>query len=69
MFNVGDIIRHKKMNTYYIVIRKNIFGKSDTNLITFEAVRIDDDRETIIMHYPLMTSYFEIIKSPIDTEK
>lgn len=69
MFHVGDVIRHRKSGIYYIVIRQNIYNKSYTELITYEAVRIDDDHETVIMHHPIMTSYFDVVKSFVDSEK
>jgi len=68
MFEVGDLIKHRKEEKYYIVIKKQIIKKI-YEIVTFEAVRIDDENEKIIMHHPLMTSYFQKINSSVDIEK
>jgi hypothetical protein len=68
MFEVGDLIKHRKEEKYYIIVKKKIITKI-YEIITFEAIRIDDESEKIIMHHPLMTSYFERVNSSVDIEK
>ena len=58
MFNIGDIIKHRRSGTILLVVEvKSTFSRNNER-IEYIAVGMGDGIETII-HYPLMAVNYE----------
>lgn len=60
MFSVGDLIKHKREELYYLVADKKIYISGYSERIVFIVLDIYTGEE-IKLHYPLMTCYYEKI--------
>ena len=60
MFQVGDIIKHKRSETYYLVVEIKKYLFETTERLEFIALDMANNFEVRI-HYPLMTLNYEKI--------
>lgn len=67
VFDVGDIIKHKREDKYYVVVRKQV-KINLYEIIVIDAVKLDDSSDMITLHHPLMTCYYERVKKFLTEE-
>ena len=58
VFEIGDIIRHKRSDTYYLIVDKNRLWSKGLERVEYIAVDMGNNVEVKI-HYPLMTVNYE----------
>ena len=60
MFNIGDIIRHRRTGIFYLVHEKEVYFVNGIERVKYVAVSMVDGAKEIL-HYPLMTLNYEKI--------
>jgi len=58
VFDLGDIIKHKRSDTYYLIVDIKRFLSGNLERLEYIAVDMGNGVEVYI-HYPLMTVNYE----------
>mgnify|MGYP003334335893 CR=1 FL=1 len=60
MFDIGDIIKHKREDKYYMVVEIKTYFNVSLERIEYTVIG-DGEGQTLILHHPLMTANYEKI--------
>jgi len=60
VFDIGDIIKHKREDKYYMVVEIKTYFNVSLERIEYTVIG-DGEGQTLILHHPLMTANYEKI--------